>query len=107
MSRSAIRFFAFFMLAAVFLTALHAYGAVHVSVSASDCCHHGDSPDHSLPESDSDGCHSCGTCPCHAPLVSALLFPPFAPVVTALQSFYSEKQIPEVYLSKFIPPQNS
>lgn len=54
---------------------------------------------------DYDGCDSCVNCSCHAPLTVQHLTPDYNPSSLDLQTFDPFKFIPEVYLSKFIPPQ--
>jgi hypothetical protein len=55
---------------------------------------------------DFDGCDTCVNCLCHAPLIvqsfQLSYNPSSIPVLQASDPF---KYLPEVYLSKFIPPQ--
>jgi hypothetical protein len=65
-------------------------------------------PCHPAPEHSSSDHFCYGNCngPCHAPLSSVSVVFAYMPVGIPL-SFSDHKQfIPEVYLSKFIPPQN-
>ena len=54
---------------------------------------------------DNDGCDSCVNCACHASLAVQPLQLSYNPVIVDLSTFDPFKQLPEVYLSKFIPPQ--
>ena len=63
------------------------------------CC-----PDHGHPEG--GHCDSCLSCPCHAPLTVDALQLGYAPSITALSFFERCTPPAEVYLSKFVPPQN-
>jgi hypothetical protein len=56
---------------------------------------------------DYDGCDTCVNCVCHAPLTMQPFQLSYNPSI--LDSLYASdpfKHLPEVYLSKFIPPQN-
>lgn len=53
-----------------------------------------------------DGCDTCVSCACHAPLSTRQLEFDYNPTIQKLQTFDLFKDLPEVYLSKFIPPQN-
>ena len=55
---------------------------------------------------DYDGCDTCTNCTCHAPLTIQSLQLRYNPVVSDLNTPDPFKHLPEVYLSKFIPPQN-
>ncbi|QOX77762.1 hypothetical protein FY034_02010 [Trichlorobacter lovleyi] len=55
---------------------------------------------------DSDGCDSCVNCICHAPLPMQQLALHYSPVVRDLIFSEPYQFLPEVFLSKFIPPQN-
>lgn len=54
---------------------------------------------------DYDGCDSCVNCACHAsmPVLSFKLG--YDPVISELSTSDLFKYLPEVYLSKFVPPQ--
>lgn len=54
---------------------------------------------------DYDGCDSCVNCACHAsmPVLSFKLG--YNPVISDMNAFDPFKYLPEVYLTKFIPPQ--
>ncbi len=54
---------------------------------------------------DYDGCDSCVNCACHASLTIQPLQLSYNPIVSELQPYAPFRFIPEVYLSKFIPPQ--
>lgn len=55
---------------------------------------------------DFDGCDTCTSCACHAPLTVETFALRYDPVVVMFRPFDSFKYLPEVFLSKFIPPQN-
>lgn len=52
-----------------------------------------------------DDCDSCANCVCHASLTVQPLQLNHNPIILNLSTFYPFKHVPEVYLSKFIPPQ--
>ncbi|PKN16446.1 MAG: hypothetical protein CVU66_00920 [Deltaproteobacteria bacterium HGW-Deltaproteobacteria-23] len=54
---------------------------------------------------DYDGCDSCVNCPCHASFTIQPLQLSYNPVISDLHTFDPFKYLPEVYLSKFVPPQ--
>jgi len=54
---------------------------------------------------DYDGCDSCVNCACHASLTVQPIQLSYNPVISNLQTSDPFKFLPEVYLSKFIPPQ--
>jgi hypothetical protein len=56
--------------------------------------------------SGSDQCPSSCYCSCHLPLTMQTVQVQHSPVITELVFFESFIAIPEVYLPKFIPPQN-
>ncbi len=55
---------------------------------------------------DYDGCDTCINCSCHAPLAVQQLVINYNPII--LNAGFSDpyQHLPEVFLSKFIPPQN-
>jgi len=55
---------------------------------------------------DSDGCDTCVNCACHAPLIVQQLVLSYDPIVVSLRLSDPYHYLPEVFLSKFIPPQN-
>jgi hypothetical protein len=55
---------------------------------------------------DYDNCDTCIGCPCHASLVAQQLLHNYTPFVLSLRLSDPYQYIPEVFLSKFIPPQN-
>jgi len=55
---------------------------------------------------DFDNCDTCINCACHAPLTVQKYNFSYNPSVLNIQTSDPFKYIPEVYLSKFIPPQN-
>jgi hypothetical protein len=62
------------------------------------------SPDHE--DSDSGDCDSC-SCSCHASLLTEPIRLIISAVVTPLVFHEPFTYLPQVYLSKFIPPQNA
>ena len=70
------------------------------------------SADHQCPyaplehQTEDDGCDCCVNCACHAPLMTQPLLARYNPVIRELQPLEPFKLLPEVYLPKFIPPQN-
>jgi len=54
---------------------------------------------------DYDGCDACINCACHAPLTAHSFQLIYNPIIIGLTSYDPFKHLPEVYLSKFIPPQ--
>lgn len=83
-------------------TAVSADQSLQVATSAADhcpCCPAEDS-DHS------GGCDACVNCTCHASLAGQVFALAYAPIVTDLTFYESFQHLPEVYLSRFIPPQN-
>lgn len=57
-------------------------------------------------QKDYEGCDTCINCACHAPLTMQQVKLNYEPVILHLRLFEPFKYFPEVYLSKFIPPQN-
>lgn len=55
---------------------------------------------------DYDGCDSCINCSCHAPFIIQPLQLRYSPIISSLGTSAIFKHLPEVFLSKFIPPQN-
>jgi hypothetical protein len=55
---------------------------------------------------DEDGCDSCINCTCHAPLTVQPFQLSYSPIIMTLRLSDPFRHLPEVYLSKFIPPQN-
>jgi hypothetical protein len=77
--------------------------APHSEISASHQCPCSPLEQHK----DYDGCDTCISCSCHAPLAIQPLQLSYNPSI--LDDLYASdpfKFLPEVYLSKFIPPQN-
>ena len=54
---------------------------------------------------DFDACDSCAHCACHAPLTIQPFQFNYNPVIVYLTTSDPFTHLPEVYLSKFIPPQ--
>ncbi len=76
-------------------------------VKASAVDSHGDAP--CCPDSghsDGDHCQSCLSCPCHAPLAGDMLQFNHSPSFRLLSFFEHHTAPPDVYLPKFVPPQN-
>ena len=56
-------------------------------------------------QSDNDNrCDSCRYCCCHAPLISQSVQVEYTPQVISITSSEPFTALPEVYLSKFVPP---
>jgi hypothetical protein len=55
---------------------------------------------------DFDGCDTCINCACHASLTIQQFKFGYNPMILHLSTYDPFKHVPEVYLSKFIPPQN-
>ena len=53
-----------------------------------------------------DHCDSSCNCPCHAPIAVQPIRAEYAPLVSPLVFIEPFTAFPEVYLPKFIPPQN-
>jgi len=56
--------------------------------------------------SDSDGCNTCLNCICHGSLAMQQFQFGYNPVILDLKRSEPFKYLPEVYLTRFIPPQN-
>jgi len=56
-------------------------------------------------QEDYDGCDSCVNCSCHASLTIQPMQLGYNPIISNLQTFEPFRFLPEVYLTKFIPPQ--
>lgn len=56
-------------------------------------------------QQDYDGCDICCNCACHASLTILPFQLSYNPVVAKLHTFDLFESLPEVYLSKFVPPQ--
>ncbi len=74
----------------------------HIEAGAGQQCPCAPSPEHK----DLDGCDTCVNCICHAPLPMQQLVLHYSPVVRDLIFSEPNQFLPEVFLSKFIPPQN-
>lgn len=57
-------------------------------------------------DSEGSACDDCVNCLCHVTVVPQLFSLNYLPVFSDLSSFTAFRFIPEVYLPKFIPPQN-
>lgn len=90
---------------------------VHESVHALQhrmlaACDHGSVAPHgeqSAPDSqhtDNDCCTDCGNCAAHAPLAGRQLAIAYAPLVSTMKAPEPFRHLPEVFLAKFVPPQN-
>ncbi|ACM19217.1 hypothetical protein Geob_0855 [Geotalea daltonii FRC-32] len=62
----------------------------------------------SPPEQDQNhnDCDACINCVCHAPLTVQQFHLSYKPIIISFSSSDPFKHLPEVYLSKFVPPQN-
>ena len=90
---------------------------VHDSAHAMESPVHGVNPALEAPSSadapcvpcghhqDYDGCDSCVNCVCHASLTVRPFQLSYNPTMSDLSLLDPFKHLPEVYLSKFIPPQ--
>ena len=79
----------------------------HQGVKVSAVDFHGDAP--CCPDtghSDGDHCQSCLSCPCHAPLAGDTIQFNHSPSFRLLSFVEHHTAPPDVYLSKFVPPQN-
>ena len=61
-----------------------------------------DNHDHS----DVDHCASCLHCACNASLLSMAVLPTYAPALSSLVTYEQFHALSDVFLPKFIPPQN-
>jgi len=81
-------------------------GQASISISTADAAVPHDPPctpfEH---HQDYDGCDSCVNCACHASLTIQPLQLSYNPVITELQPYDPFRYLPEVYLTRFIPPQ--
>lgn len=83
----------------------------HVTPSSEQASHSEISVPHQCPcapheqHTDYDGCDTCVNCTCHAPLNNESLQIGYNPSILTLHFSDPFKFIPEVYLSKFVPPQ--
>lgn len=84
----------------------------HVMASSDSAISHGEfSAPHKCPctppaeHKDYDGCDTCINCACHAPLAVQQLVVHYNPIILSLGFSDPYQYLPEVYLSKFIPPQ--
>ncbi len=84
----------------------HASGSGCTASSGDHAAHHHShdpSPEH---DGDHGCCDSCVNCVCHASLAMHQFTLSYSPLVTALTPFEPYRHLPEVFLSKFIPPEN-
>lgn len=56
--------------------------------------------------SESPACDDCVNCLCHVTVAPQLFRLNYLPLISQLSSFNAFRLMPEVYLPKFIPPQN-
>ena len=75
--------------------------AFQSEISLSDKC-----PCCPLEHNDFDGCDTCINCVCHVSLNIQQFELSYNPIIVDLKMSDPFRHIPEVYLSKFIPPQN-
>jgi hypothetical protein len=81
--------------------------SVHTSPADSlsaphDCCPASPLEQHE----EADGCDCCVNCACHAPLSVQPFRLSFNPIILSFQPAEPFQYLPEVYLAKFVPPQN-
>uniref|UniRef100_C6DYP2 DUF2946 domain-containing protein n=1 Tax=Geobacter sp. (strain M21) TaxID=443144 RepID=C6DYP2_GEOSM len=57
-------------------------------------------------DSESPACDDCVNCLCHVTVAPQLFRLNYLPVFSDISSFAAFRLLPEVYLPKFIPPQN-
>ena len=82
-------------------------GADPHAVKASVVDFHGDAP--CCPDAGHGGgdhCQGCLSCPCHTPLAGDLLQFRYSPSFSLLSFVEHHTAPPDVYLPKFVPPQN-
>ncbi len=77
--------------------------ASHVEMSAPHQCPCSPHEQHN----DYDGCDTCSNCACHASLTIQQFQLRYNPMILDLSTSHPFKHLPEVFLSKFIPPQNN
>ena len=77
--------------------------SVHSSID--DCTSHQPPSPSGQQHADFDGCDTCINCACHAPLAVQQLVVHYNPIILSLGFSDPYQYLPEVYLSKFIPPQ--
>jgi len=78
----------------------------HESINESIVDPH-DSPSCPLEQhNDFDGCDTCINCSCHATLIIQPFLLSYNPITLDLRTSDPFKHLPEVYLDRFIPPQN-
>jgi len=89
----------------------HATSSNDTSVSGS-IAHPGASATHGSPcnpleqHQGCDGCDSCINCSCHAPFIIQPYQIGYDPIILDLSTSETFRHLPEVFLAKFIPPQN-
>lgn len=83
----------------------------HVTAASERALHPEISVSHQCPcaplehHEDYDCCDTCLNCACHAPLTTQPFQISYNPSISDLSTSDIFKHLPEVYLSKFIPPQ--
>jgi hypothetical protein len=83
----------------------------HASVTVSDASRSDLSAPHHCPcspvdqHNDCDDCDACANCSCHAQLTSQPFQLSYNPTISSLSILDPFRHLPEVYLSKFVPPQ--
>ena len=78
-------------------------GDIKPETSGISATHH--CPCSPFEHTDYDGCHHCINCACHAPLAVQHMKFSYNPSLLNILIYDPFKFLPEVYLSKFIPPQ--
>ncbi|HZV80704.1 MAG TPA: hypothetical protein VFF53_00895 [Geobacteraceae bacterium] len=113
-----LKFLSWLLLAVMLIAAVHGVHenahAMEIHAAESGCT--ASSAEHSSPHEcpctpleqhkDYDGCDSCVNCVCHASLSMHQFSLSYSPLVLELKPFEPFRYIPEVYLSRFTPPQN-
>lgn len=110
-----LQFFSLVLLMAMLIVTINCVHenahAMQRDVATADCSaerlssFHQSPCDHPEQHDDSDGCDTCANCACHAPLTINPLQLTYTPIISDLVSSDPYNHLPEVYLSKFVPPQ--
>jgi len=112
-----LKFYSFILVVVMLTVALHgAHESAHAMHSHVKTCDQVSLPDipasHQCPFSpdgqnkDYDGFDTCVNCSCHASQTIQPFQLSYNPIIISLGSSDPFKYLPEVFLSKFIPPQN-
>jgi hypothetical protein len=112
-----LKFYSLILVVVMLSVALHgAHESAHAMQSHVKTCDQVSLPDisisHQCPcapdeqHKDYDGCDTCVNCSCHASQTIQTFQLSYNPISISLGSSVPFKYLPEVFLSKFIPPQN-